>query len=98
VPRFMIFRRPGLCRQEPHQEPPVMRPPSILCRALAAFVCAAAGALVWAAAAMAQPAPRPPGSDKPEMMENCPGLVAGRPRPILAAFKTALAGDQARIT
>jgi L-ascorbate metabolism protein UlaG (beta-lactamase superfamily) len=37
---------------------------------------------------------------KPEMMENCPGLVAtGRPHVIPAAFKqAALGGDQVRIT
>ncbi len=36
---------------------------------------------------------------KPEMMENCPGLVAsGRPRIIPAALRLALASDQVRIT
>ena len=45
----------------------------------------------------AQPSPAPA---KPEMMENCPGLVAGLPpRPIPAAFTPgALAEDQVRIS
>src|SRR3977135_3287250 len=49
------------------------------------------------AAAKAQPSPAQP---KPEMMENCPGMVAGQPpRFIPAAFNlAALAGDQARIS
>ena len=48
-------------------------------------------------AAAQQPAPTPP---KPEMMENCPGLVASdQPRFIPADFKlAALASDQVRIT
>ena len=47
--------------------------------------------------AAAQTAPGPP--KKPEMMENCPGLVAGdRPRIIPADFKVALNPDQVRIT
>jgi L-ascorbate metabolism protein UlaG (beta-lactamase superfamily) len=47
--------------------------------------------------AVAQPAPAPA---KPEMMENCPGLVAGdRPRVIPAAFNVAaLAGGEVRIS
>jgi L-ascorbate metabolism protein UlaG (beta-lactamase superfamily) len=46
----------------------------------------------------AQPAPR--SEPKPEMMENCPGLVANRvPRAVPAAFQLAsLASDQVRIT
>ena len=49
------------------------------------------------AAAGAQPAPP---QTKPEMMENCPGMVAGRPpRPVPAALNlAALAGDQVRIS
>ena len=50
------------------------------------------------ASAGAQPAlPQPA---KPEMMENCPGMVAGQPpRAIPAAFSlAALAGDQVRIS
>ena len=49
------------------------------------------------AAASAQPAPP---QIKPEMMENCPGMVAGRPpRAIPAALNlAALAGDQVRIS
>ena len=35
---------------------------------------------------------------KPEMMENCPGLIAQRPRAIPAAMRVALASDQVRIT
>jgi L-ascorbate metabolism protein UlaG (beta-lactamase superfamily) len=53
-------------------------------------------------AAVAQPSPRQPRPDiaKPEMMENCPGMVAGRPpRAVPAAFNlAALAGDQVRIS
>src|SRR5215470_13944832 len=47
----------------------------------------------------AQPAP-PQAQPKPEMVESCPGLVAGeRPRAIPAAFKrVALDADQVRIT
>jgi L-ascorbate metabolism protein UlaG (beta-lactamase superfamily) len=51
--------------------------------------------------ANAQPAPPSAKPDtKPEMMENCPGLVANRvPRAIPAAFSLAsLAGDQVRIS
>jgi L-ascorbate metabolism protein UlaG (beta-lactamase superfamily) len=49
------------------------------------------------APAAAQPAPAPA---KPEMMENCPGLVARDvPRAVPAAFRlAALAADQVRIT
>jgi L-ascorbate metabolism protein UlaG (beta-lactamase superfamily) len=51
--------------------------------------------------ASAQPAPPPsaPGA-KPEMMENCPGLIAReRPRLVPASFQmAALAGDQVRIS
>ena len=41
-----------------------------------------------------------PSRAKPEMMENCPGMVAGQPpRAIPAAFNlAALAGDQVRIS
>jgi L-ascorbate metabolism protein UlaG (beta-lactamase superfamily) len=48
--------------------------------------------------ARAQPAP--PQDAKPEMMENCPGMVAGTPpRAIPAAFNlAALAGDEVRIS
>jgi len=51
--------------------------------------------------AIAQPLPpQPQDRAKPEMMENCPGMVAGQPpRAIPAAFNlAALAGDQVRIT
>ena len=60
--------------------------------ALAAFV-----AMPLADRAAAQPAPPPA---KPEMMENCPGLVASdKARVIPAAFRLAtLGGDQVRIT
>ena len=46
----------------------------------------------------AQPAASP--QAKPEMLENCPGMVAGRsPRAIPAAFRlAALAGDQVRVS
>jgi L-ascorbate metabolism protein UlaG (beta-lactamase superfamily) len=48
----------------------------------------------------AQPAAPGPAPAKPEMMENCPGLVAGLPpRPTLASFRlAALASDQVRIS
>jgi L-ascorbate metabolism protein UlaG (beta-lactamase superfamily) len=56
----------------------------------------AAAALFLAAPAPAQ-APQPPAA-KPEMRENCPGLVASDlPRAIPAAFRLALAPDQVRI-
>ena len=50
--------------------------------------------------AVAQPrAQSAPPAKKPEMMENCPGLVAaGQPRVLPAAFKVALNSDQVRIT
>jgi L-ascorbate metabolism protein UlaG (beta-lactamase superfamily) len=61
----------------------------------------AAVLLLGAAPAAAQPAPpqAKPGI-KPEMLENCPGLVArNRPRPVPASLQlAALAGDQVRIT
>jgi L-ascorbate metabolism protein UlaG (beta-lactamase superfamily) len=50
---------------------------------------------------MAQPAPapKPQAPDKPQMMENCPGLVAAdRPKILPANLKLALNSDQARIT
>ena len=44
------------------------------------------------------PAPKPDAS-KPEMMENCPGLVASRRPPVVpAAFRLALNSDQVRFT
>src|SRR5262245_31025372 len=69
----------------------------------AALAVAGATALVAAAAAQqpAQPDPQPRAQQpKPEMMENCPGLVARQqPRVIPAAFKrAALDADQVRIT
>ena len=57
------------------------------------------------ASVQAQPLPAEPKSElkpeaKPEMLENCPGMVAGQPpRAIPAAFNlAALAGDQVRIS
>jgi L-ascorbate metabolism protein UlaG (beta-lactamase superfamily) len=66
--------------------------------AVVAFIGAAAGATAVAQQG-AQPAP-PQAQPKPEMIESCPGLVAGeRPRVIPAAFKrAALDADQVRIT
>ena len=60
---------------------------------LAAF----AALVVLPAASVAQPAPAPA---KPEMLENCPGLVAERgPRATPASLRlAALAADQARIS
>jgi L-ascorbate metabolism protein UlaG (beta-lactamase superfamily) len=64
-----------------------------------------AAVAVWAALplilAHAQPSPaQPKDPAKPEMMENCPGMVAGlAPRAMPAAFRlAALAGDQVRIS
>jgi L-ascorbate metabolism protein UlaG (beta-lactamase superfamily) len=73
----------------------------------ARFSVAATRAAVVATALMfgtfgvaAQPAAPVPKTDKPEMTEACPGLVARRaPRAIPAAFRlAALAGDQLRLT
>jgi L-ascorbate metabolism protein UlaG (beta-lactamase superfamily) len=68
-------------------------------RWIAVFVLAALAtfAAFPIAQLMAQTAPNP--SPKPEMMENCPGLVAAdRPRVLPANFKLALNSDQVRIT
>ena len=67
----------------------------VLLRMLAAAMAVFAGLPIGGASA--QPAPPQP---KPEMMENCPGLVANRvPRAVPAAFQLAsLASDQVRIT
>jgi L-ascorbate metabolism protein UlaG (beta-lactamase superfamily) len=67
----------------------------VLLRMLAAAMAVFAGLPIGGASA--QPAPPQP---KPEMMENCPGLVANRvPRAVPAAFRLAsLASDQVRIT
>ena len=61
------------------------------------LLAALAATVLSIAPAAAQPAPP---SAKPEMMENCPGLVArGTPRAVPAAFNlAALAGDQTRIS
>ena len=60
---------------------------------------AALAALIWLPMSAADAQPSPP-QDKPEMMENCPGMVAGQPpRAIPASFTVAaLAGDQVRIS
>ena len=65
----------------------------------AVFVLAASAAFValpiMPLAAQTVPAP----AQKPEMMENCPGLVAAdRPRVLPVDFKVALNPDQVRIT
>jgi L-ascorbate metabolism protein UlaG (beta-lactamase superfamily) len=62
-----------------------------------ASVVAALTAVLLISPAHTQPAPPAP---NPEMMENCPGLVAQKiPRAIPAAFQlAALAGDQIRIS
>ena len=67
-------------------------------RLLAAVALLAALPFAWA---YAQPTPdQPKAAPKPEMMENCPGMVAGQPpRAIPAAFNlAALAGDQVRVS
>lgn len=67
-----------------------------LLAAIGTAACAV-GIALSAAPAAAQPAPAPA---KPEMMENCPGLVARhRPPVVPAALRlAALAGDQVRIS
>jgi L-ascorbate metabolism protein UlaG (beta-lactamase superfamily) len=64
---------------------------------LAAIAAMAVGLPLSSGPAAAQGVPAPA---KPEMMENCPGLIArNMPRHIPAAFKlAALAGDQVRIS
>ncbi len=62
---------------------------------------AAALAVLFGPATLQAAAQSAPPSAKPEMMENCPGLVAGAPpaRLIPAAFKVAaLASDEVRIS
>jgi L-ascorbate metabolism protein UlaG (beta-lactamase superfamily) len=75
-----------------------MRRGSLLARILVAAAAAVAwaGVSAWAqSAAPTVPAPQA----KPEMNESCPGLVASRPRPTLAALRlAALAADQVRLT
>jgi L-ascorbate metabolism protein UlaG (beta-lactamase superfamily) len=74
---------PGLARLVP-----------IAMAALAAFI-----ALPIATSAAFERVQAPAEPKKPEMMENCPGLVAARtPRIIPAAFTPALASDQVRVT
>lgn len=75
-----------------------MRLSSMIVRtAMAGWLAAAVWALAPAplqAAGLAQ-APAP----KPEMRENCPGLIASRPQPTpVSLLRTALNPDQARIT
>jgi L-ascorbate metabolism protein UlaG (beta-lactamase superfamily) len=78
---------PGLARLVPTVIPIVMA-------ALAAFI-----ALPIATSAAFERVQAPAEPKKPEMMENCPGLVAARtPRIIPAAFTRALASDQVRVT
>ena len=55
------------------------------------------GFLFWASAPARRRRKSP--AAKPEMMENCPGLIASeRPRVMPASFRTALNEDQVRIT
>jgi L-ascorbate metabolism protein UlaG (beta-lactamase superfamily) len=61
----------------------------------------AATAVLLAVGRVVAQAPQPtePPAAKPEMAENCPGLVAsGMPRAVPAALRLALAPDQIRIT
>src|SRR5262249_54587992 len=85
--------------RDPCQIPAVCRADGVLTMQLALRLCTAVAALVAAAGApaLSQPAPAPA---KPEMMENCPGLVAGQPpRLIPASFSLAsLAADEVRIS
>jgi L-ascorbate metabolism protein UlaG (beta-lactamase superfamily) len=63
--------------------------------ALAAVVIMAAPSIIQRAHAQA---PQPPAA-KPEMVENCPGLIAAdRPRIVPAALRLALNPDQVRVT
>jgi L-ascorbate metabolism protein UlaG (beta-lactamase superfamily) len=58
----------------------------------------AAGIALFAVASASAPAQSPPAA-KPEMRENCPGLVASRtPRAIPTAYQLALNPDQVRIS
>ena len=70
----------------------------VLTRMLAAIAVLAGLPIGEAFAQPAPPSAKP--ETKPEMIENCPGLVANRvPRAIPAAFSlTALTGDQVRIS
>jgi L-ascorbate metabolism protein UlaG (beta-lactamase superfamily) len=62
-------------------------------------VAAVAAAIVLGGARGAGAQEQPPPVAKPEMMENCPGLVAAdRPRLIPAAYRLALNSDQVRAT
>jgi L-ascorbate metabolism protein UlaG (beta-lactamase superfamily) len=64
---------------------------------LAFTLLAAALLLSSGRSAGAQPAPAP--QAKPEMMENCPGLIAAdKPRLMTAAYRLALNADQVRAT
>jgi L-ascorbate metabolism protein UlaG (beta-lactamase superfamily) len=69
------------------------------CAGIPRFLFAALACALFATAAAAQ-SPDPPPPSKPEMRENCPGLVAAdRPRVIPAALRLAAPGaDQVRIT
>jgi len=65
---------------------------------LAALAAFAAIPIAQPAAQGASP-PAPGPAQKPQMMDNCPGLVASdRPRVLPADFKVALNADQIRIT
>jgi L-ascorbate metabolism protein UlaG (beta-lactamase superfamily) len=70
----------------------------LLARILVAAAAAVMGACLPASAQPAAPSVPAPQA-KPEMNESCPGLVASRSRPTLAALRlAALAADQVRIT
>jgi L-ascorbate metabolism protein UlaG (beta-lactamase superfamily) len=81
-----------------------MRMPGLASRFRAKFVALAAlTALALAAGSMTQLAAfqqvQAPPPQKPEMVENCPGLVAANtPRVIPASFKVALNSDQVRLS
>jgi len=74
--------------------------PRLLGAALAVFGLAALALPQAAPAQLGEPPAAKPETTKPEMMENCPGLVAGdRPRALPAALRlAALNPDQVRIT
>ena len=67
--------------------------------AIALAVTTAMGLAAVPACALERVQAPAPNAAKPEMMENCPGLVATRPAPVMpAALRLALASDQVRLT
>src|SRR5262245_34561366 len=90
------FRRGVRCGIVPHWRPTCRRNsrmPAALARIIPALAIAAA--LVITQRAHAQTSP----TEKPEMMENCPGLIASdQPRLMPASLRLALKPDEVRIS